>query len=269
MTPSIKPRIWEAYALRYATVERRRLELFINHDLHDQAARMDYFVWFLRSGEETILVDTGFGAESASRRKRQFLRCPIESLRAAGVRPEEIGETVITHAHYDHAGNTRLLKGCTFHLQEREMSYATGKDMRHAFCRHAYDPHDVCDLVYANFEGRVGFHDGDYELRCGITVHWVGGHTRGLQIVRVHTRRGWVVLASDASHYLENLRNRSPFPIVVDAAEMLRGYERIESLAESPQHIIAGHDPLTMSMYQPAGPAGLEIVSLADPTGGH
>jgi glyoxylase-like metal-dependent hydrolase (beta-lactamase superfamily II) len=258
-------KIWEAYAMRYATVNRRRIENFIAHDLHDDATHMDYFVWFLRSGEETILVDTGFGAEAARQRNRTWLRCPIDSLKAAGVKLEDIRETVITHAHYDHAGNTAKLKNTRFHLQEREMAYATGKEMRHAFCRHAYDPRDVCELVYANFEDRVAFHEGEYELRPGITVHWVGGHTRGLQIVRVHTQRGWIVLASDASHYLENLRKRSPFPIVTDVGDMLKAYEVIETLAESENHIIAGHDPLTNSLYSPAGPAGLEIVSLSDP----
>jgi glyoxylase-like metal-dependent hydrolase (beta-lactamase superfamily II) len=257
-------RTWEAYALRYATRENRRNDNFILHDLHDEAASMDYYVWFLRSGEETILVDTGFGAEAAAKRQRTLLRCPIASLEAAGIRLEDVKETIITHAHYDHAGNTSKLKKTRFHLQEREMNFATGKYMRHAFCKHAYDPHDVCELVYANFEDRVAFHEGEYELRPGITVHLVGGHTRGLQIVRVHTKRGWIVLASDASHYLDNLRKRSPFPIVMDVGDMLEAYEVIERLAESPDHIIAGHDPLTSKIYQTSGPAALEIVSLTD-----
>lgn len=255
---------WEAYAMRYATVQRRRQENFIAYDPHDAATHMDYFVWFLKSDAETILVDTGFNAEAARRRQRTFLRCPISSLKEAGIHLEDIRDTVITHAHYDHAGNTELLKGTRFHLQEREMAYATGKEMRHAYCRHAYDADDVCALVHANFEERVAFHDGTYELRPGITVHWVGGHTRGLQIVRVHTQRGWIVLASDASHYLENYRKRSPFPIVTDVADMLRGYELIESLADSEQHVIAGHDPMTNRLYRAAGPQGLEIVSLTD-----
>ena len=145
------------------------------------------------------------------------------------------------------------------------MVFATGKEMRHAFLRQAYDPKDVCDLIYANFQERLAFHEGEYELRPGITVHWVGGHTRGLQIVRVHTKRGWIVLASDASHYLENLRNRSPFPIVADAGQMLSAYELVEKLAESPDHIIPGHDPMTCQLYKPVGPQELEVFSLTDP----
>ncbi|MEY3777709.1 MAG: hypothetical protein RIR83_1761 [Pseudomonadota bacterium] len=96
--------------------------------------------------------------------------------------------------------------------------------------------------VYANFEDRVRFHEGAFELRSGIEVHWVGGHTRGLQIVRVHTKRGWIVLASDAAHYLENFLNRSPFPIVSDVGDMLR--------------------------YNQVGKKNLEIVSLTEPSKG-
>jgi hypothetical protein len=73
-----------------------------------------------------------------------------------------------------------------------------------------------------------------------------------------------MVLASDASHYLENLRKRSPFPIVADAGQMLSAYEIVEKLAESPDHIIAGHDPLTCKLYEPSGPSGLDIFSLTD-----
>jgi len=256
---------WEVFAMRYATINRRRLENFIAHDLHDAATQMDYYVWFLKNDKETILIDTGFDQKAANERKRNLLRCPIQSLQDAGIAVHEIKDTVLTHAHYDHAGNIEKLKNTRFHLQEREMSYATGKDMRHAFCRHAYDPHNVCELIYANYEERVGFHDGVYELRSGIEVYWVGGHTRGLQIVRVHTQRGWIVLASDAAHYLENLTNRSPFPIVTDTSDMLNAYELIESLAESHQHIIPGHDPLVMNSYSRTGPDHLEIVSLSKP----
>jgi len=76
------------------------------------------------------------------------------------------------------------------------------------------------------------------------------------------------VLASDAAHYLENFLNRSPFPIVSDVGDMLRGYDLIQSLAESDQHVIAGHDPQTMNLYNQVGKKNLEIVSLTEPSKG-
>lgn len=260
--------IWEAWAIRYATVAKRRIENFIFHDLHDGPSQMDYFVWLLRCGDRAVLVDTGFNAEAARQRKREFLRCPIASLAALDVPAATVQDVIVTHAHYDHAGNLGLLPNARFHLQEREMQFATGAYMRHRVFRHAYCVDDVCDLVRLVHTDRVVFHDGDYTLAPGLSVHLIGGHTLGLQVVRVRTRRGHLVLASDASHYLENLRNRSPFPIVADMRQMLDGYERIEALADSPGHIVAGHDPAVMTQYRRAElPGGVEAVSLADPVG--
>ncbi|MCM5572070.1 N-acyl homoserine lactonase family protein [Burkholderiaceae bacterium FT117] len=256
---------WEVFALRYATVSRRRLEMFIDHDLHDGPQEMDYFVWLIRRGDDVVLVDTGFNRAQADLRGRRFLRCPIGSLDRAGIPVDAIRDVVITHAHYDHAGNLDLLPRARFHLQEREMNYATGRDMRQKLMRHAYCVDDVCSLVRLVFEDRVEYHDGDWELRPGLTVHLVAGHTRGLQVVRVHTARGWIVLASDAAHYLENFAERSPFPIVADVGDMLRGHDLLERLAESPAHVVPGHDPIVMSRYARTGPAELEIVSLTEP----
>ena len=89
---------WEAYALRYANLKRRRIENFITHDLHDGPMEMDYFVWFLRSGEETILIDTGFGAEAAERRKRTLLRWLLVHFKYDGLQsaPDVIGRYLET-----------------------------------------------------------------------------------------------------------------------------------------------------------------------------
>jgi hypothetical protein len=84
--------IWDAYAIRYAKVKRRRIENFISHDLHDVATQMDYFVWFLKNDQETILVDTGFNEAAAQLRNREYLRCPIESLKNTGVQLEDLKE---------------------------------------------------------------------------------------------------------------------------------------------------------------------------------
>jgi branched-chain amino acid transport system permease protein len=98
--------------------------------------------------------------------------------------------------HYDHAGNLDLFPNATFHIQDREMMYCTGRCMCHPTLRDSFEPADVIGMVTRLFAGRAKFHDGAAELAPGISLHFIGGHTMGLQSVRVLTRRGWVVLAS-------------------------------------------------------------------------
>ena len=118
--------------------------------------------------------------------------------------------------------------------------------------------------VRAVYAGRVEFHDGDRELAPGLSLHKIGGHTMGMQSVRVHTKRGWVVLASDASHMYANMEEGRPFPIVHDMTETLEGYRTLRRLAASPRHIIPGHDPLVMARYPAASPKLEGIVARLD-----
>jgi glyoxylase-like metal-dependent hydrolase (beta-lactamase superfamily II) len=264
------PEPFEVYAVRYATVARRAAENFIGGDPHEAATRMDYFVWLARQTGRTIVIDTGFNEAAARRRKREFLRSPVEGLRLLGVDSAAVEDVVITHLHYDHVGNFDLFPAARFHLQDREMAYATGRYMATEFFASAYEPDEVVAMVRNVFAGRVRFHDGDAQLAPGLTLHHVGGHTRGLQVVRIWTRRGWLVLASDATHYLANMRERRPFPIVAEVTAMVDGWQRLHELASSADHIIPGHDPQVMQRYR-APSAALEGIAVrldADPVEG-
>jgi glyoxylase-like metal-dependent hydrolase (beta-lactamase superfamily II) len=137
------------------------------------------------------------------------------------------------------------------------MAFVTGRHMQYPFFSRSYEVEEVVELVRRNFQAGVEFHSGDTELAPGISLHKAAGHTAGLQVVRVHTRRGWVVLASDATHYYENIRTNRPFTIAHHLGEMLDSYRLIERLAASAHHIIPGHDPLVMKEY-PAPERNLE-----------
>jgi len=261
MTATALPQ-YEVYAIRYATVPRRRAENFMVHDPHEGPMPMDYFIWAIRDATRTIVVDTGFNQAAAVERKRTFLRCPIATLSGLGIAPDQVTDVILTHLHYDHAGNIKLLSNAMMHLQEAELQYATGKYMQYDLIRHAYAVDDVVDIVRGVYDKRVRFYEGDAELAPGIELVHVGGHTKGLQAVRVHTQRGWVVLASDASHFYDNIHNESPFPIVFHVGDMLDGYVKLQKLADSKEHLIPGHDPLVFSSYPRHGDAQHEIVSL-------
>lgn len=271
MTESRTSPCYEVFALRYATVERQPQENFISPDPHEGPLSMDYFVWAIRGEGRTIVVDTGFGAEAAEKRGRTLLQPPRQALEGLGVDCDAVEDVVITHLHYDHAGNLQDFPKAKFHLQDAEIAYATGRLMCHDMLRHAYDVEDVVAMVRRVYAGRVIFHEGEAEIAPGVTLHRVGGHTQGLQVVRVPTARGFIVLASDASHYYANIRNRDPFPIVVDVGAMLEGYKTVERLADSADHIIPGHDPAVMDFYPrvEARDDQIEAVALHLPPTGH
>src|SRR3954463_6817072 len=119
---------YEIYALRYATMSPRTPHMnFLAPDPHDtSAADLDYFVWLVRGGGRDILVDTGFNEAAARERSRKLTVNPVDALKAFGVDAAAIRDVVVTHLHYDHAGNLDRFPGARFHLQDREMAYATG-----------------------------------------------------------------------------------------------------------------------------------------------
>jgi glyoxylase-like metal-dependent hydrolase (beta-lactamase superfamily II) len=122
--------------------------------------------------------------------------------------------------------------------------------------RRPFEIEDVTAMVRRVYAGNVQFHDGVSEIAPGITAHLVGGHSQGLQVLRVKTARGWVVLASDAGHYFANIMQDRPFPLVTDVSEMIDGFALVKELASSPDHIIPGHDPAVLARY-PASRDGL------------
>lgn len=257
-------RPYEIYAIKYAHHQRRASENFLGGDPHDGPMPIDYFVWVVRGADKAWVVDTGFDAEVGRRRKRDVLRCPTVGLTALGLDPDAIDDVIVTHMHYDHCGNHHLFPRARFHLQDSEMRYATGRCMCHPALRLAFDADDGVTMVRRVYDGRVAFHDGDDVLAPGLSVHHVGGHTAGLQCVRVWTARGWIVLASDASHLYANHEQGRPYPIVYNVGDMLEGFRRLRTLADSPAHVIPGHDPLVLDRYPAAAP-GLEgIVARVD-----
>jgi glyoxylase-like metal-dependent hydrolase (beta-lactamase superfamily II) len=259
---------YEILALRYATMQERPASAnFLFPDDHAANMPIDYYVWAIRGEGRVIVVDTGFGMAGAEKRGRSLLRLPKDALAAIGVDAATVKDVVITHLHWDHAGGMADFPAATFHLQDEEMSFATGRCMCHGIFRIPVDVDDVVHAVRQVFAGRVTFHDGRFgrpsTIAPGITLHLVGGHSGGMQIVRVPTARGWVVLASDAIHFYANKERGNPFPLVVDLAKMLDGYRICDELADGPDHVIPGHDPEVLARF-PALPGVPDIVRVSD-----
>ena len=241
--------MYEVYAIRYARRDARRSDHFIGGDPHDGPMPMDYFVWAVIGKERSFVLDCGFTEEVARQRKREWLRCPADSLRLVGLDPNTVQDVVLSHLHYDHVGTFHKFPQATFHLQEPEMHYACGRHMRFPKLAHSFEPDDIAGIVKLNFGRRVRMYNGKVDLAPGIALHLVRGHSAGLQCMTVETARGRVVLASDVTHFYENMESGRPFTTAWHIGEMLEGFETLQALAPSPKHVVPGHDPVVMARY--------------------
>lgn len=253
---------YEIFAVRYGRFDRRvRSKNYLESDDHETDDPLDLYIFAIRGNGRLILVDTGCSRESAQRRGRDVIRTPDEAMRLIGVDCGEVREIVLTHMHWDHAGGIEYFPNATFHLQRDEMAFCTGHCMCAPLMRRPFDVEHVSNALRALYADRLKFHAGTSEIAPGVSLHLIGGHTGGLQSLRVRTARGWVVLAGDASHLWNNIRSRNPFPVFSDLARMIEGWTLIESLADGPDHIIPGHDPLILQRF-PRHEGHAEVVRL-------
>jgi glyoxylase-like metal-dependent hydrolase (beta-lactamase superfamily II) len=222
---------------------------------------MDYFVWAAVSSEHTVVIDTGFTAEVAAQRGREHLRRPAEGLEALRIDCARVPYVILTHLHYDHVGNLEDFPAATFVVQEEEMAFWTGRYAGKQEFRTLIEANDVLYLVRENLRGRLRFVAGTQEIVPGIEVYRAGGHSAGLQVVRVKSAQGSVVLASDATHFYTNIEEDRPYSIVSDLAQMYGALDLVRSLAHAPDHVVPGHDPLVMQRFPPAR-EGLESVAV-------
>jgi hypothetical protein len=99
----------------------------------------------------------------------------------------------------------------------------------------------------------VMFYNGDAVLAPGLTVHAVGGHSAGLQFVRVKTSQGFVALPSDVvistKKWLAARRSRAP-----SIWARCWDFDRLLDLAHDESHIVSDHDPLFVKLYSAPSP---------------
>lgn len=249
------PAEYEIYGIRYATNPRRkRGQNYILETAPTDALTLDFYCWLLKCGERVIVVDTGMDPAKAAHHGHDMLMNPVDGFRALGVDPAAVDTFIVTHAHYDHIGHLDAFPNARFHMQAEEMAYVTGPWMEKWWFRRAYEPDEISRLVHLLHAGRLDLHGRDKEIADGVTVHWVGGHCAGQEIVRVRTARGHVVLASDALHYYEEYERGVPFAVAFNLSDMIAAHDRIRELAESDDHVVPAHDPRIVSIYPPASP---------------
>jgi len=222
----------------------------------DEKVDIAMVIWLVRGGGKNILFDSGFHRDTFLREfpAQGFLR-PDEAVKLAGVKPEEVTDIVISHAHWDHMGGIDLFPKATVWIQKEEFRYYTGDAWQPGGDHGGIDPEDAKKLVRLNTEGRVRLVGGDnIEIFPGIRAYTGARHTYASQYIRVEGNPPYV-LASDNCYLYRNLAEHKASATFSDAdhAANIKNQARMIELAGSVDRIVPGHDALQFQKFPTEG----------------
>jgi glyoxylase-like metal-dependent hydrolase (beta-lactamase superfamily II) len=165
--------------------------------------------FLIRGGGLNILVDT-CGGNDKERARPQFHRQSgpwLQTLRQAGVKPEEIDIVLCTHLHVDHVGwNTRLENGrwvptfpkARYLISRREWDHWRAAGPAATQRSGDYITDSVLPVFAAGQADLVG---DDHMVASEISVEPAPGHTPGQMMVRLGPGRGQAILSADLMHH--------------------------------------------------------------------
>nr|WP_303649827.1 N-acyl homoserine lactonase family protein [Desulfobotulus pelophilus] len=150
-------------------------------------------IFLAYSASGLVLVDTGFDPEDvgghgsfAAQKRTESLE---ELLKSLGLVPEDVGDVIMTHLHWDHTAGMRLFPHARFHVQaDAFRAFLCLKPNEETY----YRPQHWLPLL-----DRMVLIEGDKEIVPGIRVRRTGGHCAGHQVVLVETEEGTLALAGD------------------------------------------------------------------------
>jgi glyoxylase-like metal-dependent hydrolase (beta-lactamase superfamily II) len=259
-----EPAQLELYQVVIAGKELPLSSCLLRAPADDTVIPFTYSFWVAVDGPRVVLVDTGLGADVAARRGIKLDRTCAAALHELGISTRDVTDIVITHLHFDHTGSLGDFPDARLHVQAADLDFYTGPFMRFALCSSAMEQADLDEVLRARSDGRLSVLTGDAEIAPGLTTHLVGGHTPGMQVVRVRGAQRSVVLASDAAHVYANLERSVPFPVLHDVPHSCLAFERLAELGAQGAAVVPGHDGSVMQAFERlAGPCADYVARLA------
>jgi glyoxylase-like metal-dependent hydrolase (beta-lactamase superfamily II) len=178
--------------------------------LEDMFLPPDVLEWALnvvlvRSGDQTILVDAGIGAEFPDLKRAGKL---VQRLDDAGIDLSSVTDVVLTHLHMDHMGGLLvdgvkevLRPDLRIHVAAAEVKFwAESPD----FSRVSMPPgfpdalRESAKRFLKEYRNQLRPFEDEHEVAPGVRVQRTGGHTPGHSVVRLASGGQRLTFAGDA-----------------------------------------------------------------------
>lgn len=151
--------------------------------------------YLVRTGDHTILIETGCGDKMDSR-ARARMELPPEAeplasvIRSHGFDPDSIDIVINSHLHWDHCGGNTILSGGGSSVPARPAFpraryFASRGEWEHAHERLARDSVSYIDANYDPLveSGQMTLVEGDYEVAPSIWMRRAPGHNRDMMVI--------------------------------------------------------------------------------------
>ncbi|MFK3739780.1 N-acyl homoserine lactonase family protein [Massilia sp. TN1-12] len=204
--------------------------------------------YLVKHGNDWLLWDTGYprnfqGGVTQGTLKMNLEKPLVDELATVGVKPADIRYVVLSHAHFDHAGQSNDFPQATLVMQRAEYQVLANRKDAEA---HFIQP----QLLAAHTDGKqdkLRLLDGDTDLFGDGTVklYALPGHTPGhhaMELTLPHA--GKVVLSGDQWHFTENHERNQVPTFNYDHDQTIASSRRLNDIVTRDHaRLILGHEP--------------------------
>lgn len=240
--------MWKITPLDLGTLSVTLASQICRHGVaHDvgKVVKAPCIAWLLRNlnTQELILVDAGpaedveWGRKYHNPIERSVEQRLEKQLQLHGVEPEDIKTVILTHLHWDHAYGVLLLPNARVYVQKTEMQYSVAP-MRTDYKHYEINVKSQIPF-FLNFYNRMEFLNGDVQLKDGLEVITLPGHSPGSQGVVVDTGQGRFIMAGDLINTVENWETRIPSGIYGNMQDSLDSLDKMEKYHAT---VLPSHD---------------------------
>jgi glyoxylase-like metal-dependent hydrolase (beta-lactamase superfamily II) len=241
---------YEIYALKYGGPYTRPVALMKFFQDIDKFMQINYYIFAIRGGGETVVVDCGVSPLLARERNLAGYVNPAEVLKRIDIDAAQVKHLVATHIHFDHISGIELFPKSDIYLQEKEFNFWTKNPIaRRAPFLQTSDL--VANRYVAKLKGkkRLKLIRGDKKILPGIELLLCPGHTPGLQALAVNTSKGTAILGSDLAHTFSAYQTDIPSAIITDLIAWMKSFDKVREKASSMDLMFPGHDLALMTNY--------------------